>query len=128
MHEQLADAERIERSFTGMLGRSTKAYRLNRALHALVAPAARAAFQTYEQAALTTSKLTKEEQDLARRRDRRGPIHHGAILLAPEELVAVSRLSNLRICASMRRETLEDSMKTRDQQRTYSVAAPARDG
>ncbi|MFC0684882.1 hypothetical protein [Novosphingobium clariflavum] len=32
-------------------------------------------------------------------------------------------VSNLDIYASMRGETLEDFVKTRDQQRTYSVAA-----
>ena len=123
MGEQLAGAERLQGTYPYTLQRSAKAYRLNRFLHSLVEPEARAAFLADEGKAMRSGELSEEEQDLVRHRDWRGLIHYGAIFFVLEKLAAVTGVSNLDIYASMRGETLEDFMKTRNQQVTYSVAA-----
>lgn len=123
MDEQLAGAERLPGTYPYTLERSAKAYRLNRFLHSLVEPEARAAFHADADAAMAAAGLSAQEQDLVRRRDWRGLIHYGAIFFVLEKLAAVTGVSNLDIYASMRGETLEDFMKTRNQQVTYSVAA-----
>ncbi|WP_395392967.1 gallate dioxygenase [Novosphingobium sp. BL-8A] len=121
--EQLAGAERFAGTYPYTLERSAKGYRLNRFLHSLVEPEARAAFRADEGKAMAAAGLSEEEQALVRRRDWRGLIHYGAIFFVLEKLAAVTGVSNLDIYASMRGETLEDFMKTRNQQVTYSVAA-----
>jgi gallate dioxygenase len=123
MGEQLAGAERLQGTYPYTLERSAKAYRLNRFLHSLVEPAARAAFLADEAKAMGVAKLSEEEQNLVHQRDWRRLIHYGAIFFVLEKLAAVTGVSNLHIYASMRGETLEDFMKTRNQQVTYSVAA-----
>lgn len=123
MGEQLAGAERLSGTYPYTLDRSAKAYRLNRFLHSLVEPDARAAFLADQDAAMASAELSVEEQILVRNHDWRGLIHYGAIFFVLEKLAAVTGVSNLDIYASMRGETLEDFMKTRNQQVTYSVAA-----
>ncbi len=123
MGEQLDGAERLSGTYPYTLERSAKGYRLNRFLHSLVEPEARAAFRADEGKAMAAAGLSEEEQALIRHRDWRGLIHYGAIFFVLEKLAAVTGVSNLDIYASMRGETLEDFMKTRNQQVTYSVAA-----
>ena len=69
--------------------------------------------------------LSEEERDLLRRRDWRGLIHYGAIFFVLEKLGAVLGISNLDIYAAMRGQSLQDFMKTRNQQVLYSVAGKA---
>jgi len=127
MAEQLRGAEAIEGTYAYTLERSARGYRINRFLHGLTDPQARARFQADEGAALDAACLSDEERDLIRRRDWRGLIHYGAIFFVLEKLGAVSGVSNLDIYAGMRGETLEEFMKTRNQQVTYSVAAQLED-
>jgi len=127
MAEQLAGAEALEGTYAYTLERSAKGYRINRFLHQLIDPVARARFRADEEAAYAAAGLTDEERDLLRRRDWRGLIQYGVIFFVLEKLAAVVGVSNLDIYAGMRGEPLEAFLKTRNQQVTYSVAAQPAD-
>jgi len=120
---QLAGIERLTGSYPFTIERSVGAYRLNRFLHELVVPAARAAFLADQEAAFERAALSEEERDLVRRRDWRGLIRYGAIFFVLEKLGAVLGISNLHIYAAMRGESLEDFQRTRNAPNAlYSVA------
>ncbi len=127
MAEQLAGAERLTGTYPFDLGRSVRAYRLNRFLHRLIVPANRARFLADEAACLAASDLSETERELIARRDWRGLIHHGAIFFMLEKLGAVVGTSNLHIYAAMRGESLETFQKTRNAPGAlYSVAGKDR--
>ena len=120
---QLAGAERLEGSYPFTIERSVQAYRLNRFLHGLIVPEARAAFLTDPEDAFERAGLTPQERDLVRRRDWQGLIRYGAIFFVLEKLGAVIGVSNLHIYAAMRGESLEDFQRTRNAPGAlYSVA------
>jgi len=121
--EQLRGTEALEGTYPYTLERSAKGYRLNRFLHTLIDPAARAAFHADEAGAYALAGLSAEEADLVRARDWRGLIHYGAIFFLLEKLAAVTGFSNLDIYAGMRGQTVAEFQTTRNQQVTYSVAA-----
>jgi gallate dioxygenase len=123
MGEQLRGAETLEGTYPYTLERSAKGYRLNRFLHTLIDPQARAGFRTDEEGAYVAAGLSDEERDLVRARDWRGLIHYGAIFFLLEKLAAVIGASNLDIYAGMRGQSLAEFQKTRNQQVMYSVAA-----
>jgi gallate dioxygenase len=121
---QLAGIEALPGSYPFTLERSVQAYRLNRFLHALVEPAARAAFLADPEQAFERAGLSDLERDLVRQRDWRGLIHYGAIFFVLEKLGAVIGVSNLHIYAAMRGETLEQFQRTRNAPTAlYSVAS-----
>ncbi len=123
MARQLAGAERIPGTYPFTLERSVKAYRLNKFLHDMIAPAHRQRFKDDPEAAFAAAGLTDDERDLVRRRDWRGMIHYGVIFFMLEKLGAVVGVSNLHIYAAMRGESLEAFQKTRNAPGAlYSVA------
>lgn len=120
---QLAGAERLQGSYPFSIERGVKAYRLNRFLHGLINPAARAQFLADEEAAYESVGLTEQERDLLRRRDWRGLIHYGVTFFMLEKLGAVVGVSNMHIYAAMRGEPLEQFLRTRNAPGAlYSVA------
>lgn len=123
IYEQLRGAEALDGTYPYTLDRSAKGYRINRFLHALVDARARERFHADPEAEFAAAGLSEEERDLIRRRDWRGLIHYGAIFFVLEKLAAVTGASNLDIYAGMRGQPLEEFLKTRNQQVTYSVAA-----
>ena len=127
--QQAAGLEELQGTYPYTLERSVKAFRLNRFLHGLVEPAARAQFLADPEECFEAARLCDEERDLVRRRDWRGLIHYGAIFFVLEKLGAVVGVSNLHIYAAMRGESLEDFRRTRNAPGAlYSVAgqgAPA---
>jgi gallate dioxygenase len=125
VQHQLDGMERLEGTYPFTLARSVVAYRLNKFLHALVDPGARARFLADPEGAFTDAALTGEERDLVRRRDWRGMIHYGVIFFMLEKLGAVVGVSNLHIYAAMRGQTLEEFQKTRNTKALYSVAGNA---
>jgi len=127
MAAQMAGAEALEGTYPFDLGRSVKAYRLNRFLHGLIHLPVRAAFLADEETAYERAHLTETERDLLRRRDWRGLIHYGVIFFMLEKLGAVIGVSNLHIYAAMRGESLEDFQKTRNTKALYSVAGKQAD-
>lgn len=122
MRHQLDGAEKLEGTYPFTLARSAKGYRLNKFLRRMIEPAWRERFLAEPEALFEDAGLTEEERDLLRRRDWRGLIQYGAIFFGLEKLGAVLGISNLDIYAAMRGQSLEDFMKTRNQQVRYSVA------
>ncbi|MFR0693684.1 gallate dioxygenase [Enterobacterales bacterium AE_CKDN230030158-1A_HGKHYDSX7] len=122
---QLAGAEKLEGTYPYTLERSAKGYRLNKFLHRMIEPQWRRRFLEEPEALYAESGLSEEERDLLSRRDWRGLIHYGVIFFVLEKLGAVLGVSNLDIYAAMRGQSLEDFMKTRNQQVLYSVAGRA---
>lgn len=99
-------------------------YKLNRFLHSLVQPQARAAFLADEAAACRQAGLSEPECTMVLQRDWQGLIRHGAIFFVLEKLGAVVGISNLHIYAAMRGEGLQDFLLTRNAPGAlYSVAA-----
>ena len=122
VNEQLAGAEKLQGTYPFTIGRSVKAYRLNRFLHDLVIPAHRAKFIADEAAHMREAGLSDEERTLVSARNWQGLIHYGVIFFMLEKLGAVVGVSNLHIYAAMRGESLETFQKTRNTQALYSVA------
>jgi gallate dioxygenase len=123
MAEQSDGLEKLAGTYPFTLGRSVKAYRLNKFLHGMTRPAHRARFLADPEAAFAEAQLTSEEQDMLRRRDWRALIHYGVIFFMLEKLGAVTGVSNLHIYAAMRGQSLEDFQKTRNAPGAlYSVA------
>jgi len=121
--KELAGAEALSGTYPYTLERSVKAYRLNRFLHQLIQPTARAAFLSNEESTYQAAGLTAEEADLVRQRNWRGLIHYGVVFFLLEKLGAVIGTSNLHIYAAMRGESLEEFQKTRNAPGAlYSVA------
>lgn len=125
MRHQLAGVEKLEGTYPYTLERSAKGYRLNKFLHRMIEPQWRQRFLEEPETLFVEAELSDEERDLLRRRDWRGMIHYGVIFFVLEKLGAVLGVSNLDIYAAMRGQSVEDFMKTRNQQVRYSVAAKA---
>lgn len=123
MAEQLSGSETLKGTYPYTLDRSVKAYRLNKFLHGLTRPVARAKFKEDEKSVLQESGLSEEERELVSSRNWRGMIHYGVIFFLLEKLGAVVGTSNLHIYAAMRGESLEEFQKTRKvPSARYSVA------
>ncbi|WJM95512.1 gallate dioxygenase [Pseudomonas defluvii] len=122
MGRQLAGIEKLEGTYPFTLERSAKGYRLNKFLHRMIEPNWRQRFLDAPETLFEEAGLSEEERDLLRRRDWRGLIHYGAIFFVLEKLAAVLGIPNLHVYAAMRGQSLEDFMKTRNQQVLYSVA------
>ncbi|SUD65939.1 putative protocatechuate 4,5-dioxygenase [Pseudomonas putida] len=88
----------------------------------MIEPDWRRRFLETPEALFEEAGLSEEECDLLRRRDWRGLIQYGAIFFVLEKLAAVVGVPNLQVYAAMRGQSLEDFMKTRNQQVLYSVA------
>ncbi|MNG05199.1 Gallate dioxygenase [compost metagenome] len=88
----------------------------------MIEPAWRLRFLETPEVLFEEAGLSEEERELLRRRDWRGLLHYGAIFFMLEKLGAVLGVSNLDIYAAMRGQSLEEFMKTRNQQVVYSVA------
>ena len=125
--EKLEGAERLAGTYPYTLERSAKAYRLNRFLHDLIIPEHREAFRRNADALMTAHGLTAEEAQLVRRLDWRGLIHYGVIFFVLEKLAAVVGVSNPRVYAAMRGQSIEEFQTTRNAKMEYGVGV-RRDG
>ncbi|WP_312692467.1 gallate dioxygenase [Kosakonia sp.] len=122
MDSQLAGIEKLSGSYPFTQARSLHALRLNRFLHQLIQPGPRERFRQDQEAMFAEASLTEEECAMVRNREWRKLIQYGASFFLLEKLGAVIGGSNLDIYAAMRGVSLEEFMKTRNQQVTYSVA------
>lgn len=123
MAKQLDGAGALSGTYPFDLERSVKAYRLNKFLHAMIAPQHREAFKADEEASFAQAALTPEECDMLRRRDWRALIQYGVIFFMLEKFGAVLGTSNLHLYAAMRGESLEEFQQTRNAPGAlYSVA------
>jgi len=121
--QQLDGAKALEGTYPFTLDVSVKAYRLNKYLHSMVAPAHRANFLGDAEASMDAAQLTPQEKELVRNRDWRGMIHYGVIFFMLEKLGAVLGVSNLHIYAAMRGQSLQAFQSTRNAPSAlYSVA------
>ncbi|EQB16030.1 MULTISPECIES: gallate dioxygenase [Sphingobium] len=125
MGSQLAGISRLEGTYPYTLDRSARGWKVNKFLHSLIDAGHRATFRADEDGTLAAADLSDEERRLIRNRDWRGLIHYGAIFFLLEKLAALSGVPNPAIYAAMRGQSLEEFQKTRNQQVSYGVAAPA---
>ncbi|NKF24141.1 gallate dioxygenase [Solimonas marina] len=122
MGAQLRGIDNIEGTYPFDHARSLKGYRVNKFLHDLVEPAKRERFRDDQDTAMRDAGLSDEECDFIRRLDWRAMIRYGVSFFVMEKLAAVVGVPNPQIYAAMRGESLEDFLKTRNTQVTYSVA------
>ncbi len=122
MAEQLDGIEELQGTYPFTLANSLKAYRLNKFLHGMIVAGKREKFLQDEEGCYAEAGLSEEECDLVRRRDWRGLIQYGVIFFLLEKLGATLGTTNLHLYASMRGESLEDFLKTRNSKVLYSVA------
>jgi gallate dioxygenase len=127
MARQLDGVAKLNGTYPFDLGKSVKAYRLNKYLHGMIDADHRRAFLDDPERTFEAAGLTEEERDLVRRRDWRGLIQYGVIFFMLEKLGAVVGTSNLHIYAAMRGESLEDFLQTRNTKVLYSVTGDTRE-
>jgi gallate dioxygenase len=125
---QLAGVESLPGTYPFTLARSARAYRLNKFLHGMILREHRDLFLSDPETAFAQGGLSEEEKDMLRRRDWLGMIRYGVIFFVLEKLGAALGISNLDIYASMRGQSLEDFLKTRNTNVRYSVAPGNADG
>lgn len=112
----------IEGSYPFNFDRSSRAYRLNKYLHGIIQPELRGRFLYDREGSYDRGKLIEEEKEMLRNLDWRALIQYGVIFFILEKLGAAVGTTNQEIYAAMRGEPLEDFLKTRKTQVTYSVA------
>ncbi|MDF7658973.1 gallate dioxygenase [Erwiniaceae bacterium L1_54_6] len=122
MARELAGIEKLPGSYPFTQQRSLDSLRLNRFLHQLIQPGPRERFRHDAEAMFNAAQLSARECEMIRQRDWRSLIQYGASFFLLEKMGAVIGASNLDIYAAMRGISLEEFMKTRNQQVTYSVA------
>ena len=126
MAEQLGGVAEITGTYPFDITRSVEGYRVNKFLHDLVIPERQARFLGEPEAAFEEAGLSEKEQQLIRDRDWPGMIRYGVIFFLLEKLAAVTGVSSLHVYAAMRGLTLEEFLKTRNTQVTYSVVGQGR--
>ena len=112
----------IEGSYPFNFDRSARAYRLNKYLHGIIQPELRGRFLYDREGSYDRGNLTEEEKQMLRDLDWRALIRYGVIFFILEKLGAAVGATNQEIYAAMRQQSLEDFLKTRKTQVTYSVA------
>src|SRR5437763_10739527 len=113
---ELSGVERLPGTYPFTLDRSVKAYRLNHFLHGLIKPEYRRRFLADAEPMFEEAGLTAQERDLERRRDWRGLIPSGAILLLLAKLATAFRNTNLHVYAPERAQALEGLPKPSNHQ------------
>ncbi len=114
MNPQLDGIESLPGTYPFDLAASVRALRINRFFWRMTDPAHRARFLADEPALLAAEGLSDAERDLIGRRDWLGLIRYGANFFVLEKFARVARLSNPEVYASMRGETLEAFLATRN--------------
>ena len=112
----------IEGSYPFNFDRSSRAFRLNKYLHGIIQPELRGRFLYDREGSYDRGGLTEEEKQMLRNLDWRALIRYGVIFFILEKLAAAVGTTNQEIYAAMREQSLEDFLKTRKTQVTYSVA------
>ncbi len=110
---QLRPGAQIAGSGVFDLDASWRGYRINRMCNALSDPHNRALYRQDEEAFMARHGLTEEERELVRRRDFSGLLAKGANIYFLLKLGVVTGNGLYRMGASMRGETYEQFMATR---------------
>lgn len=114
MNPQLAGIERVPGTYVFDLATSVRTLRLNRFFWRMTQPGHRERFVADEEALYESEGLSAQERDLVRRRDWLGLIRYGVNFFVLEKFARVVKLSNPEVYASMRGETLEAFLGTRN--------------
>jgi gallate dioxygenase len=114
MNPQLAGIEKVTGTYPFDLATSVRTLRINRFFWRMTDPAHRGRFAADESGLCASEGLTAEECDLIRRRDWLGMIRYGVNFFVLEKFARVVKLSNPDVYASMRGETLEAFLATRN--------------
>jgi hypothetical protein len=114
LNPQLEGVERIPGTYVFDLAASVRTLHVNRFFWRMTDPAYRARFAEDEEALYQSELLSSEERDLVRRRDWLGLVRYGVNFFVLEKFARVVKLSNPEVYASMRGETLERFLETRN--------------
>jgi gallate dioxygenase len=114
MNPQLEGVDEIEGTYVFDVARSVQRLAINRFFWNMIRPEHRQQFLQDELASCEAAGLTAEETELVRNRDWLGLIRHGVNFFVLEKFARVARLSNLDVYASMRGESLEAFLATRE--------------
>jgi protocatechuate 4,5-dioxygenase alpha chain len=114
MNSQLRGIEQLPGTYVFDVRVSNQTLRLNRFFWNLTRPSFRSTFRDSESDAMLVAGLSDEERDLVTARDWIGLIRYGANFFALEKFARLAGMSNLEVYASMRGESFEDFMKTRN--------------
>ena len=114
MNPQLEGVEKIDGTYPFDLRTSVRTLRINRFFWGLAKPENRALFLGDADEAFSRAGLTDEEQSLVRSKDWIGLIRYGVNFFVLEKFARVVKLSNPEVYASMRGETLDVFLATRN--------------
>ncbi|MBB5422354.1 protocatechuate 4,5-dioxygenase alpha chain [Paraburkholderia sp. JPY158] len=113
MNPQLVGVEELTGTYPFDIRQSMKAMRLNRFFWQLREASARTLWLENRTAAYDAAGLTPEERTLVDNTDWLGLIRYGVSFFVLEKFARVVKITNLGVYASMRGETLEEFLKTR---------------
>lgn len=113
MNPQLKGIEQIDGTYPFDLRTSIRTLRLNRFFWHLAQPEKRQLLLEDPGRAFAEAGLTEEERKLVTERDWIGLIRYGVNFFVLEKFARTVRLSNMEVYASMRGESLEAFLKTR---------------
>ena len=114
MNPQLAGIDKVEGTYVFDLRASVRTLRINRFFWRMTDPAHRERFRTDEEGLYVQEGLSEQERSLVRARDWLGMVRYGVNFFVLEKFARVVKLSNPDVYASMRGETLEEFLATRN--------------
>jgi protocatechuate 4,5-dioxygenase alpha subunit len=114
MNPQLEGIDRIPGTYVFDLATSVRTLRINRFFWRMTDAAHRDRFRADEEAVYESEGLSAEERALVRRRDWIGLVRYGVNFFVLEKFARVVKLSNPEVYASMRGETLDVFLATRN--------------
>jgi protocatechuate 4,5-dioxygenase alpha subunit len=114
VNPQLAGIESVPGTYVFDLATSVRTLRINRFFWRMTDAAYRERFRADEDALCRAEGLSEDERALVRARDWLGMIRYGVNFFVLEKFARVVKLSNPEVYASMRGETLEEFLATRN--------------
>jgi len=114
MNPQLEGIEKIPGTYVFDLATSVRTLRINRFFWRMTDAAYRERFRADAEALFESEGLSAQERELIRRRDWLGLVRYGVCFFVLEKFARVVKLSNPEVYASMRGETLETFLATRN--------------
>jgi protocatechuate 4,5-dioxygenase alpha chain len=114
MNPQLAGIEQLAGTYVFDLAVSVRTLRINRFFWRMAELAWRERFREDEEGLYEEGGLSETERDMVRRRDWLAMVRYGVNFFVLEKFARVVKLSNPHVYASMRGETLEEFLATRN--------------
>jgi len=114
MNPQLAGIDKVAGTYVFDLATSVRTLRINRFFWRMTDPAYRERFRADEEGLYAHEGLSEHERALVRARDWLGLVRYGVNFFVLEKFARVVKLSNPDVYASMRGETLEEFLATRN--------------